>query len=97
MKRILLCSFGFVLFFLNTPAQSIRVDPYVAGLSNPIDVKHCGDERLFIAERLGRIRVVNPDGSLRPTPFIDFIPKVSGLAGEEGFLGFCFSPNGVKH
>ncbi len=78
----------------NSEAQKLAVNPYVAGLNLPIDIKNCGDDRLFVAERPGRIRVVNADGTLRPTPFLDITAKVSSYTnGEEGFLGFAFSPN----
>ncbi|HLK29488.1 MAG TPA: PQQ-dependent sugar dehydrogenase [Puia sp.] len=91
-KLLLLFSSGF-LFFSQLQSQTVSLTPYVSGFTNPIDIKNCGDDRLFVAERNGRIRVVNGDGTLRPTPFLDIISKVSGLDGEEGFLGICFSPN----
>ena len=79
--------------FAKLQSQTVVLTPYTTGFTNPIDIHHCGDNRLFVAERNGRIRVVNPDGTLRATPFLDIISKVSGLDGEEGFLGFCFSPD----
>lgn len=74
-------------------AQSLNVTPFVSGLTNPIDIRHGGDDRLFVAERNGRIRVINTDGTLRSVPFLDITSKISSASGEEGFLGFCFSPN----
>jgi glucose/arabinose dehydrogenase len=93
MKKILLSFLCAISFFVESQSQTVALAPYVSGLTNPIDIKNCGDDRLFVAERNGRIRVVNGDGSLRPTPFLDIISKVSGLDGEEGFLGICFSPD----
>ena len=57
-------------------AQKLAAIPYVSGINLPIDLKHCGDDRLFIADRAGRIRVINADGTLRPTPFLNITSKM---------------------
>jgi glucose/arabinose dehydrogenase len=93
MKTNTFLILALLFFCIKLQAQSVALTPYATGFTNPIDIHHCGDDRLFVAERNGRIRVVNADGTLRPSPFLDIISKVSGLAGEEGFLGFCFSPD----
>jgi glucose/arabinose dehydrogenase len=94
MKPLLLFVFYFYFFAPHLSfSQSISVNTFVSGFTNPIDIKHCGDDRLFVAERGGIIRVVNPDGTLRPTPFLDISTKISSTSGEEGFLGFCYSPD----
>ncbi len=49
-----------------------------------------GDDRLFAAERAGRISVLLPSGVTRE--FLDFSSRV-GTAGEGGFLGLAFSPD----
>ena len=75
-------------------AQKLAVIPYVSGITAPIDIKQCGDDRLFVLERGGRIRIVNADGTLRPTPFLDITAKISSATeGEEGLLGLDFSPD----
>jgi glucose/arabinose dehydrogenase len=63
-----------------------------AGLSRPVLVTAPpGDlERIFIVEQTGRVRIVR-NGSLLPTPFLDF--GGSGLldsGGEKGLLGLAF-------
>src|SRR4029079_4221817 len=73
-------------------AQKLAAIPYVSGINLPIDLKHCGDDRLFIADRAGRIRVIDADGTLRPTPFLNITSKISSTNSEEGFLGIAFSP-----
>lgn len=91
---ILLFAFMITANAKKLTAQKLAVNPYVSGLTLPIDLKTCRDDRLFVAERPGRIRVINADGTLRPTPFLDVTAKVSSYTnGEEGFLGFAFSPN----
>lgn len=97
MKNILpifLFAFLFITNAKKLTAQKLAVNAYVSGLSLPIDLKTCGDDRLFVAERAGKIRVINADGTLRTTPFLDITAKVSSSTnGEEGFLGFAFSPS----
>jgi len=61
-------------------------------LSSPIDLQAPpGDSRLFIAERPGRIRVVQ-GGVLQTTPFLDISSRVY-TQGEAGLLSFAFHPN----
>ena len=95
MKALL--SFTIVLclsiFSINSYGQKLAAMPLVSGLNSPIDIKHCGDDRLFVAERGGKIRVINADGTLRAIPFLDISSKVSGTGGEEGLLGIAFSPD----
>lgn len=84
-------------FFFNASqqinAQKLAAIPYVSGINSPIDLKHCGDDRLFVADRAGRIRVINADGTLRTIPFLSITSKISSTNSEEGFLGIAFSPN----
>ena len=62
-----------------------------AGLSSPIDLQAPpGDSRLFIAERPGRIRIVQ-GGVLQTTPFLDISTRVT-VQGEAGLLSFAFDP-----
>ena len=39
------------------------------------------------------IRIINADGTLRPTPFLDITSKIFAVGSEEGFLGIVFSPD----
>lgn len=83
-----------IFLCISLRAQKLAMLPYVTGLNAPIDIKNCGDERLFIAERGGRIRIINAHDTLRPVPFLDITSKISSATeGEEGLLGLAFSPN----
>src|SRR5712671_3496562 len=74
------------------PPFAMRLQPVItAGLSSPIDLQAPpGDSRLFIAERPGRIRVVQ-GGVLQTTPFLDISSRVT-VQGEAGLLSFAFHP-----
>jgi len=62
-----------------------------AGLSSPIDLQvPPGDARLFIAERPGRICIVQ-NGAFVPEPFLDISSDVYTV-GEAGLLSFAFDP-----
>jgi hypothetical protein len=82
---------AFLLFPIPVLAQ-IQLSPVVSGLSSPVFVGNAGDNlnRLFIVERAGIIKVLQP-GSSTPTVFLDIRSKiVSG--GEQGLLGLAFHP-----
>lgn len=66
----------------------------VSGLDRPVDLQHAGDdsERLFVIEKVGRIRVVQ-DGQLLDTPYLDITDRVGSGGNEQGLLGMVFHPN----
>ncbi len=58
------------------------------------DIAHAGDERLFVAEREGVIRIVRPSGTIDAEPFIDLRNDVTDLPNrEQGLLGLAFHPD----
>ncbi len=74
-------------------SQKLAVVPYITGLAHPIDLKHCGDDRVFVVDQIGSIRIIDGNGNLLPTPFLDISSKISSFVSEEGLLGLAFSPN----
>lgn len=76
---------------------AIRLVPVATGLSSPLFVGNAGDNshRLFIVERPGVIRVLQPGGTT-PTTFLDIRSRiVSG--GERGLLGLAFHPQYISN
>jgi glucose/arabinose dehydrogenase/predicted small secreted protein len=51
-----------------------------------------GDDRLFILEKAGAIRVIK-DGVVLDAPFLDLTSKVMSDGGEQGLLGLVFAPD----
>jgi glucose/arabinose dehydrogenase len=51
-----------------------------------------GDDRLFILEKAGPIRVLK-GGTLLEAPFLDLTGKVALADGEQGLLGLAFAPD----
>ena len=72
-------------------SDSITLVPVATGLEQPLYLTApAGDQRLFVVEKTGRIRIVK-DGVLRPTPFLDLSGAVS-TGGEQGLLSMAFHP-----
>ena len=65
-----------------------------AGIKNPIDLQAPpGDPRLFIAERGGKIWIIDANGTLLATPFLDLSGRITQpFLLEDGFLSFTFDP-----
>ncbi|MGH7507730.1 MAG: PQQ-dependent sugar dehydrogenase, partial [Longimicrobiales bacterium] len=62
------------------------------GLGSPVHLTApAGDDRLFIVEQEGRIRIIE-DGELRSTPFLDLTDRVRA-GGERGLLSMAFHPD----
>lgn len=77
--------------YLTTPI-SITLTPFVTGLSNPVGMKHAGDDRLFVCEQnSGKVRILDADGNI----IGDLINVSSSIStgGERGLLGIAFHPN----
>ncbi len=93
MKRFLLF-LGFGLWAGIAQAQpELTLTPVAEGLSQPVDIAHAGDGRIFIVERPGRIRILAPGGEVLSAPFLDIDSRVSPANGERGLLGLAFHPD----
>jgi glucose/arabinose dehydrogenase len=83
------------------PGGDLPGDPQVqlvevaADLSEPINVAFPkdGTGRVFVLERGGAIRIVNPDGTVLPEPFLDWTGWTMSAFLEQGMLGMAFHPN----
>lgn len=90
MKKIILL---FIFFISISPqAQTLDIQSFATGFSSPLDIQNAGDERLFVVERGGIIKIVAADGSVKSTPFLNISDRVSKDGGERGLLGLAFHP-----
>jgi glucose/arabinose dehydrogenase len=83
-------------------AADVKLEVLADGLQSPIDLKEApdGSGRIFIAEQTGTVRIVMPDGTVRPEPFIDLSRSIVRLYvrfDERGVLGFAFHPDYKKN
>jgi glucose/arabinose dehydrogenase len=75
-----------------TPAPELALQPVATGLDFPLFLTTPpGDDRLFVVERYGRIRIIT-DGQVRSEPFLDVSSLIS-TQGEQGMLGLAFDPD----
>ncbi|MCW3126160.1 MAG: glucose/sorbosone dehydrogenase-like protein [Bacteroidetes bacterium] len=94
MKRIfLLCSLLFIVIMAFCQKPQLALVQIAAGLDSPIDIRNCGDARIFIVEQHGRIKIMDKHGNINPTPFLDISSRVLAGGNEQGLLSLAFSPH----
>ena len=89
MKNTLLLISAF--FCLNAFSQTIELEDFADGFSSPLALKNAGDERLFVVEQGGVIKIVDLNGTVNTAPFLD-IQSIVNAGGERGLLGLAFHP-----
>jgi len=79
----------------NLPAlQGVRLETLVEDLGQPTAITApAGDERLFLVERVGVVRVLDANRDLVEAPFIDLTDRVLANGIEQGLLGLAFHPD----
>ncbi len=92
MKNIFLLFFVMVSAGASAQNPAISLQSFSSGYSNPVDIENCGDNRLFIVERSGKIWICDANGNKSATPFLDISAKVYTADDEQGLLGLAFHP-----
>ena len=73
-----------------SPGVGIVFTPIItSGLTNPLFVTHAGDDRLFIVEKSGKIKIYQ-SGALKP---VAFLTQTVTSTSERGLLSIAFEPN----
>lgn len=91
MKKI----FPSLLFLFFIPfcfSQTVELELFQSGFSGPVNLQHAGDDRLFVVEQDGIIKIMEADGTVNPTPFLNISSLVSN-GSEQGLLGLAFHPD----
>ena len=78
-------------FFANAQI-GLNLELVASGFDEPVDISNAGDDRLFITEQDGTIRIVK-DGVVMASPFLDIDSQVNSGANERGLLGLAFHPD----
>lgn len=82
-------------------SPSISLVKIADGFKDPINVTNAGDGsgRIFVVERVGRIKIVNKDGSVNEEPFLD-LTSINPLGNdvqtgfvEQGLYSVAFHPD----
>jgi glucose/arabinose dehydrogenase len=90
MKKIFL--FNFLILSVLGYSQTISLQSFGTGFVSPVEITNAGDSRLFVVQKGGLIRILNADGTVNATPFLNLSAFVS-TNSERGLLGLAFHPN----
>jgi glucose/arabinose dehydrogenase len=70
------------------PQSGVTFTQFASGFSAPVDIASTADGRLYVVEQAGRIKTVEPDGTVSGT-LLDITDRVLS-GGEQGLLGLAF-------
>lgn len=90
MKKSFLLFVAFIA--ITTKAQTIAIQSFASGFSGAVEITHAGDDRLFVVQQGGLIRILNANGTINSTAFLNLSGLISS-GGERGLLGLAFHPN----
>jgi len=96
MKNLTLFLFAAALTFKALAQPQFQFTTVASGLTLPLYVTHAGDERLFVIEKQGMIKIIMPGGTVNATPFLDItgiVRSSSSVNNEQGLLGLAFHPD----
>ncbi len=85
---LFVCNFG----FSQDDLSRIILKRVFTGVATPVALQNCNDNRMFIVQKEGIIKIGYPDGSVRDSAFLNISDKVS-TGGERGLLGLAFPPD----
>ena len=60
--------------------------------TEPVDIANAGDDRIFVVEQPGVIKIMDKEGNIEDVDFLDIRNRVRD-GGERGLLGLVFHPN----
>lgn len=90
MKKLIYLSALFICG--NLWAQTVALQSFATGFSDPVEITNARDSRLFVVEQGGLIKIVNSNGTVNATPFLN-VSTIISTGGERGLLGLAFHPN----
>lgn len=91
MKKTFTLISVLLIYSCTIHAQEIKLVQFSAGYKSPLGIENCGDGRLFIIERQGRIIICDSTGKRLQRPFLDISDSITS-GGERGLLGLAFDP-----
>lgn len=89
MKKLLFTAGIFSSLILNS--QSIILEDFASGLTSPVEITNANDSRLFVVQQDGIIKIIQPNGTINATNFLNISTKIV-YGGERGLLGLAFHP-----
>ncbi|GAA5090172.1 PQQ-dependent sugar dehydrogenase [Chryseobacterium ginsengisoli] len=64
---------------------------FATGLTAPVEIVNANDSRMFVVQQNGIIKIVQPNGTVNSTNFLNIGSKIT-YGGERGLLGLAFHP-----
>ncbi len=93
MNQLVNMLFAFVLISGLNAQPEIQLQLLSDDFNSPVDIASAGDDRLFVVEKRGIIKIVSKTGDIESTPFLNIDGRVNSGASERGLLGLVFHPN----
>lgn len=90
---IVLTTAGLLSAFSLFSQPKVQLVDYAANFSQPVDIAHCGDSRLFIVEKRGYIWMLDSLGNRLQDTFLNIDDRVLSVQSERGLLGLAFPPD----
>ena len=90
MKKLYFSLFAFVALAKMTAQPTLQLQSVATGFTKPVCLEHCGDDRKFVLEQDGKIKIINGCGQVLSTPFLDISGPVHSTGNEQGLLGLAF-------
>jgi glucose/arabinose dehydrogenase len=90
-NTLLCCLWAAVTSFAQSP--DIVLEALNPNFEKPVDIAHCGDNRLFIVEQRGYIWILDENRNKLSTPFLNIDPITNSGGNEQGLLGLAFHPD----
>ena len=85
---------------ISAPAKAdmtVKLEEVASGLNQPLGlVQPAGDDRRFIIQQPGQVRILTKDGELLDEPYLDIRNKIVHLLSdfdERGMIGIAFHPD----
>lgn len=91
MRILSVVFFAIFSVILDAQTPQLQLTQVSNVLYAPVDVTHCGDNRLFVVELSGYIRVLDSAYNTISPPFLVLAQQIT-FGGERGLLGLAFHP-----
>lgn len=94
IRKILSLLFASVTLVAVAQTPNIVLTQVATGITQPTAIAQCGDDRLFLVEQTGKIKILK-NGAVLATPFLNVssLTAPSSPGGERGLLGLAFAPD----
>lgn len=92
MRKTLLAALLCGCFITSFTQPQLSIQQFASGLTTPVAIAHAGDDRLFVLEVRGRIKIVSPQGVVTGT-FLDISDRVNQDPQDHGLIGLAFHPD----